>query len=316
MQPSVVASSTSRSLAEELATILSQRTQAEVRFDHDSRALYASDLSSYRQVPIGVVVPRSIDDVIATVATCREYGVPLLGRGAGTSLAGQTCNVAVVIDFSKYLNQLEELNPKQRYAWVQPGLINDHLRHAAEEYGLTFAPDPATHQYCTLGGMIGNNSCGAHSVLGGKTSENIEELDILLYDGTRMTVGETSDKQLEQIIRGGGRRGDIYRRLRDLRDTYATEIRKRYPHIPRRVSGYNLDYLLPENGFHVARALVGTESTCALVLRAKTRLIHSPQHRVLLIASLPHRLRRRRPRPTLERPRPHRGRRLPARGHR
>ena len=285
MQP--VASYTSQSLAQELTERLSAAMSGEVRFDNDSRAMYASDLSHYRQVPIGVVIPRTIEDVITTVAVCREYGVPILGRGAGTSLAGQTCNVAVVIDFSKHINRLLELDPKRRFAWVEPGLINDQLRGAAEKHDLTFAPDPATHAYCTLGGMIGNNSCGAHSVLGGKTSENIEELDILLYDGTRMTVGATTEKELERIIRAGGRKGEIYAQLRDLRDEYATQVRERYPNIPRRVSGYNLDYLLPENGFNVARALVGTESTCVLTLRAKTQLIHSPQHRVLLLIAYP-----------------------------
>lgn len=277
----------SSSLSEELARQLSKRTCAEVRFDSGSRAIYASDLSHYRQVPIGAVVPRSIDDVIETVAVCREYGVPIFGRGAGTSLAGQTCNVAVVIDFSKYLNRLLEFNPKQRYAWVEPGLINDHLREAAEKHGLTFAPDPATHQYCTIGGMVGNNSCGAHSVLGGKTSENIEELDILTYEGLRLTVGATSERDFKKITQAGGRTAEIYRRLHSLRDTYADEVRRKFPKIPRRVSGYNLDYLLPENDFHVARALVGTESTCVLVLRAKTKLIHSPQHRVLIVIGYP-----------------------------
>ncbi len=281
------APSSSLSIAQELAEQLIKRTTAEVRFDTASRALYASDLSHYRQVPIGVVVPKSIDDVIATVATCREYGVPIFGRGAATSLAGQTCNTAVVLDFSKYLHHILELNPEERYAWVEPGLINDDLRAAAEKHDLTFAPDPATHAYCTLGGMIGNNSCGPHSVLGGKTSENIEELDILLYDGTRLTVSATSEEELARIIGEGGRRGEIYRSLRELRDAYADEVRERYPDIPRRVSGYNLDALLPENGFHVARALVGTESTCALVLRAKTKLIRSPQHRVLLLVAYP-----------------------------
>ena len=270
-----------------LASRLEQETSAEVRFDGASRALYASDLSHYRQVPIGVVIPRTLDDVIATVRICREHNVPILGRGAGTSLAGQTCNVAVVLDFSKYLNQVLELNAMERFAWVEPGLINDHLRAAAERHDLTFAPDPATHAYCTLGGMIGNNSCGAHSVLGGKTSENIEELDILLYDGTRMTVGATPEDELERIILAGGRKGELYARLRALRDRHAEAVRARFPDIPRRVSGFNLDYLLPENGFNVARALVGTEGTCALVLQAKTRLIKSPQHRVLLLIAYP-----------------------------
>ncbi len=271
----------------QLTAELRRRTKAEVRFDDGSRAIYASDLSHYRQLPIGVVIPRTVEDVVETVAVCRELGVPILGRGAGTSLAGQTCNVAVVLDFSKYLNRLLELDAKRRYAWVEPGLINDQLRDAAEEHELTFAPDPATHRYCTLGGMIGNNSCGPHSVLGGKTSENIDELDILLYDGTRMTVGATTPRELHRIIRAGGRKGEIYRQLRDLRDRYADDIRTGFPQIPRRVSGFNLDYLLPENGFNVARALVGTESTCALTLRAKTRLIESPQCRVMLLLAFP-----------------------------
>src|SRR5579875_2541439 len=285
MPPAITALATT--VAQELKSRLQSETKAEVRFDDASRALYASDLSHYRQVPLGVVVPRSVEDVVATVAICRDYGVPILSRGAGTSLSGQTCNVAVVLDFSKYLNKILELDPSQRYAWVEPGLINDQLRGAAERHNLTFAPDPATHAYCTVGGMIGNNSCGPHSVLGGKTSENIEELEILLYDGTRLTVGATSEKELATIIRTGGRRGELYAALRDLRDAYADEVRQKYPNIPRRVSGYNLDYLLPENGFHVARALVGSESTCVTVLRAKTRLIQSPRRRVLLVIAYP-----------------------------
>jgi FAD/FMN-containing dehydrogenase/Fe-S oxidoreductase len=273
--------------AEELASVLRRRTDAEVRFDAGSKALYASDLSMYRQIPIGVVVPRTVDDVIETLRTCREFDAPILGRGCGTSLAGQCCNVAVVIDFSKYLNNLLEINPKRRYAWVQPGLINDHLRDAAEKFHLTLAPDPATHEYCTLGGMIGNNSCGAHSVMGGKTVENTEELEIVTYDGLRMHVGATTEAELERIIRKGGRKGEIYGKLKTIRDRYAHLIRERYPNIPRRVSGYNLDQLLPENRFHVARALVGTESTCALVLKAKMCLLPSPPYRAWIVIAYP-----------------------------
>ncbi len=273
--------------AAKLAAALRRKIKGEVRFDSGSRALYASDLSMYRQVPIGVVIPRTLEDVVRAMEICREHGAPILGRGCGTSLAGQCCNVAVVIDFSKYLNRILELNPSGKYAWVEPGLINDDLRNAAEEHQLTFAPDPATHEYCTLGGMIGNNSCGVHSEMGGKTAENIDELDILTYDGLRMTVGQTSEKELDSIIRAGGRRGEIYAKLKDIRDRYADRIRARYPKIPRRVSGYNLDYLLAENGFHVARALVGTEGTCVLVLRAKTLLMHSPPHRVWIVIAYP-----------------------------
>src|ERR671931_951720 len=267
----------------DLEATLQQTITGEVRFDSGGRALYATDLSIYRQVPVGVVIPRTIDDVVTTVQACRERGVPILGRGCGTSLAGQCCNVAVVIDFSKYLNRIVALDAARRTATVQPGVICDTVRQAAAQHHLTLAPDPATHAYCTLGGMIGNNSCGAHTVMGGKTVDNIEALEILTYDGLRMHVGPTSDDEVERIITQGGRRGDIYARLRALRDRYMGLIRERYPRIPRRVSGYNLDALLPENGFHVARALVGTESTCALVLGATVRLLPSPPHRALLV---------------------------------
>src|SRR6266699_4718347 len=248
--------------AETLEQELRSTIRGEVRFDEGSRALYATDSSNYRQVPLGVVIPKDVVDVTRTVAACRRYGAPLLARGAGTSLAGQCCNVAVVIDMSKYMNAVVEIDPQQRLARIQPGIILDDLRHAAELFHLTFVPHPATHHYCTLGGMIGNDSCGAHSVMAGKTVDNIEELEILTYDGLRMRVGKTSDEELESIIKEGGRRGEIYAGLMALRDRYANLIRERFPNIPRRVSGYNLDQLLPENGFHVARALVGTEGTC------------------------------------------------------
>ncbi|MGE3781650.1 MAG: FAD-binding and (Fe-S)-binding domain-containing protein [Alphaproteobacteria bacterium] len=271
--------------ARDLAAALERTIGGEVRFDAGSRALYAHDLSIYRHVPIGVVVPRDADDVIAAVAACRERDVPILGRGCGTSLSGQTCNVAVVIDFSKYMNRLLALDPDAKLARVQPGLINDQLREAARKHGLTFAPDPATHKYCTLGGNIGNNSCGAHTLTGGKTVDNVDELEILTYDGLRMTVGATSEDAHALIERAGGRRAEIYRRLKDLASRYGDEIRARYPNIPRRVSGYNLDDLLPEKGFNVARSLVGSESTCALTLSATLRLLDAPAARALVVLS-------------------------------
>jgi FAD/FMN-containing dehydrogenase/Fe-S oxidoreductase len=259
----------------------------EVRFDAASRALYAAAGSNYRQVPIGVVIPRTVDDVVESVRICRAHGVPLLGRGGGTSLAGQCCNVAVVLDCSKYLNRLLALDPAAHTARVQPGLILDHLRQPAERHGLTFAPDPSTHNHCTLGGMIGNNSCGVHSLMGGKTDENVEELDILLYDGTRLRVGATDDETLTAREREGGRSGEIYRMLRRFRDKYANDIRRCYPDIPRRVSGYNLPWLLPERGFHVARALVGSESTCVMVLEATVRLVANPRYKTLVVLGYP-----------------------------
>jgi FAD/FMN-containing dehydrogenase/Fe-S oxidoreductase len=271
--------SASRALEEKLRQVV----RGEVRFDQASRALYATDASNYRQVPIGLVLPLDEADVVATVAACRELGAPVLSRGGGTSLSGQCCNVAVVMDFSKYMHSILELDAARKFARVQPGIVLDRLRDAAEVHDLTFAPDPATHSRCTLGGMIGNNSCGVHALMGGKTVDNIEALDILLYDGTRMTVGPTTESELQTIIAGGGRRGQIYAGLAGIRDTYSELIRRRFPQIPRRVSGYNLDELLPENGFNVARALVGTEGTCVTVLQAHCMLKHSPQHRRLVV---------------------------------
>lgn len=270
-----------------LAADLEGAISGEVRFGDGDRALYATDGSNYRQVPVGVVVPRSLDDAVATVAICRQHGAPVLSRGGGTSLAGQCCNVAVVIDWSKYLHRVVRIDPASKRAWVEPGCVLDNLRGQAGGHGLTFGPDPATHNHCTLGGMIGNNSCGVHSVVAGRTADNVVSLDVLTYDGLRLTVGATSDEQLAAIIAGGGRRGEIYRRLRDLRDTYADEIRARYPKIPRRVSGYNLDELLPENGFNVARALVGTEGTCVTVLQAELELIDDPPAKSLVVLGYP-----------------------------
>jgi FAD/FMN-containing dehydrogenase/Fe-S oxidoreductase len=272
-----------RDLEDDLTRVM----RGEVRFDRGSRALYATDGSNYRQVPIGVVVPRDSKDVEAAMAVCREHHAPVLSRGGGTSLAGQCCNVAVVFDYTKYMRHIVALDASTRLARVEPGLVLDTLRGAAEQHHLTFAPDPSTHSHCTLGGMIGNNSCGVHSVMAGKTVENIDEMEILTYEGLRMRVGPTSDDELEGIIADGGRRGQIYAGLKRLRDRYADLIRARYPKIPRRVSGYNLDELLPENGFHVARALVGTEGTCVAVLEATARLVYSPPGRSLLVLGYP-----------------------------
>jgi FAD/FMN-containing dehydrogenase/Fe-S oxidoreductase len=267
----------------ELEATLRDAVSGDVRFDRGSRAVWSTDASNFRQIPLGVVLPRHVDDVVAAVAACRQHGAAITLRGGGTSLAGQATNTGVIIDTSKYLNQVIELDPDQLTARVQPGVVLDTLRHQAGRHRLTFGPDPATHDRCTLGGMIGNNSCGMHSVLGGRTADNIESLDVLLYDGTRLTVGATEKAELDAIIGGGGRRGEIYAALRALRDRYADQVRRHFPAIPRRVSGYNLDELLPEKGFHIARALVGTEGTCVTVLGAVVRLIASPPHRALVV---------------------------------
>src|SRR5919206_4338976 len=267
-----------------LQSDLRERVKGEVRFDAGTRAIYAHDSSNYRQVPFGVVIPEDEEDVVEAVTVCAKHGAPVLPRGTGTSLSGETTNVAVIIDTSKKMREILEVNPEEGYAWVQPGVIRDQLSEKTEaEYNLTFAPDTSTHQWATFGGMIGNNSCGVHSVMAGRTSDNVYELDVVLHDGTRMTVGQTSEEELERIIAEGGRKGEIYEKLRDLRDKYADLIRERYPDIPRRVSGYNLDELLPERGFNVARALVGSEGTCVTYLEATVHLLYSPPVRSLLV---------------------------------
>jgi FAD/FMN-containing dehydrogenase/Fe-S oxidoreductase len=273
--------------ARELEARLRATVRGEVRFSAADRALYATDASNYRQTPIGVVLPQDAADVESTIAAARSLGAAILPRGGGTSLAGQCCNVAVVLDFSKYMRRLVSLDPKRKRAIVEPGIVLDRVREAAEQHHLTFAPDPATHSRCTIGGMIGNNSCGTHSVMGGLTANNIHSLDILLYDGTRMTVGATNDEEISAIIARGGRPAQIYAGMRRIRDQYADEIRRRFPKIPRRVSGYNLDELLPENGFQVARAIVGAEGTLATVVSANLDLMHSPPSRRLVVLSFP-----------------------------
>jgi len=266
-----------------IAREIAGRISGEVRFDTAARAMYATDASNYRQVPVGVVLPRCAEDIMAAVDSCSRHGLPLTMRGGGTSVAGQTCNNAVVLDASKYYNRVLEIDPDSRTALVEPGCVLDDLRDAAEEHGLTFGPDPSTHDRCSLGGMLGNNSCGVHSVMAGRTADNVEALEVLTYDGARFWTGTTGEQELATIIEEGGRRGEIYAGLRDLRDRYADAVRERYPELPRRVSGYNLPQLLPEHDFHVARALVGTESTCAVILQAKLKLVPSPPARVLLV---------------------------------
>jgi FAD/FMN-containing dehydrogenase/Fe-S oxidoreductase len=272
---------TTTRLGEDLRAVV----DAEVRFDDGSRALYATDASNYRHTPIGVVIPRTIDAVVTTIERCRSHDVPVLSRGAATSLAGQTCNTAVVIDFSKYLNGINWVDPGRRLASVQPGCVLDDLRQRVEQdHGLTFGPDPSTHQWCTVGGMVGNNACGVHAQMAGRTADNIAELEICTYDGLRLRVGATPEDELDAIIAAGDRRGELYRELRDLRDEAAETIRTGMPDIPRRVSGYTLEYLLAEHGFHVARALVGSEGTCVTVLEIVCELIpHLPERKMVLL---------------------------------
>jgi len=276
--------------AKSLRRALEKSIEGEVRFDNGTRALYATDGSNYRQAPIGVVLPRHVQDVERTVKLAAEYGAPILSRGAGTSLAGQCCNVAVLIDFSKYMHHTVRIDADKRLGTAQPGCVLDHFREEArKQAGLFFGPDPATHSRCTIGGMLGNNSCGSHSLLskkhglGLRMSDNTHSLDVLLYDGTRLQVGPTSPDELSAAVNAGGRRGEIYAALKSLSERYADVIRARFPKLERRVSGYNLDELLPENGFNVARALVGSESTLVTILEAILHLVPAPRFRSVVM---------------------------------
>lgn len=266
---------------------LKSTIRGEVRFDAGTRGMYAHDASNYRMPPLGVVLVRDKQDAVAAIAAARRAQCPVIGRGGGTSIPGQGVNYALMLDFSKYMDRVLKIDASAKAGTVEPGCILDMLREAAELHGLTFGPDPATHSRNTLGGMVGNNSCGIHSVMAGRTVDNIRELEVLLYDGTIMRVGETSPQELENIIAAGGRRGEIYAALRDLRDRYADLIRERFPNIPRRVSGFNLDQLLPENNFNVARALVGSEGACVIILEIVADLVYSPPSRSLLVLGFP-----------------------------
>jgi FAD/FMN-containing dehydrogenase/Fe-S oxidoreductase len=278
-----------RKLERELASVL----KGDVGFDPGMRALYATDASNYRQPPIGVVFPRDRDDIAAVHRICRSFGAPILSRGGGTSVAGQCTNAAVVMDLTRHFNRVLAVDPANRTATVESGIVLDELQKAVAPHGLIFGPNPATHSRCAVGGMIGNNACGVNSVMaafrgnGPRTSDNIRSLEVMTYDGAVFNVGRTSDEELREIIAGGGRRGEIYSGLRKLRDEFADLIRARYPKIPRRVSGYNLDDLLPEKGFDLARALGGSEGTCVTILTATLELVSRPRHRGVLAIGYP-----------------------------
>ncbi len=266
---------------------LRSRVDGEVRFDAGSRGAYATDASNYRQVPIAVVVPKTVQAGADAVAVCHEHGAPVLSRGGGTSLGGQCTNTAVVIDWTKYCNRLVSLDPQARTCVVEPGIVLDDLNDQLAPHGLMFGPKPATHDHCVVGGMIGNNSCGSTAQAYGKTADNVRRLEILGYQGLRCWVGPTSDEELAGIIAEGGPRSELYRGLVGLRDRYGQLVRERFPDIPRRVSGYNLDALLPEHGFDVAQLLVGSEGTLVTVLHAELDLVPVLEHTAMLVLGYP-----------------------------
>ncbi|MFH9066556.1 FAD-binding and (Fe-S)-binding domain-containing protein [Streptomyces coeruleorubidus] len=243
--------------------------RGEVGFDVTSRALVTMDASNYRRVPRGVVAPVDADDVAAVLAVCREHGVPVVARGAGTSIAGQATGTGVVLDFTRHMNRLVTLDPEARTAVVQPGLVLDRLQEAAAPHGLRFGPDPSTHSRCTLGGMIGNNSCGSHSVAWGTTADSVRELDVVTARGRRLRLGQDW---------AGAPDG-----LRELVDGELALLRTGFPELPRRISGYALDALLPERGADVARSFCGSEGTLGVLTEAVVRLVGAPRARALAV---------------------------------
>ena len=253
----------------DLQSELTRTVRGEVGFDVTSRALTTMDASNYRRVPLGVVAPRDADDVAATLAACRAHGVPVVARGGGTSIAGQATGTGVVLDFTRHMNGLLSLDPAARTAVVQPGLVLDRLQQAAAPHGLRFGPDPSTHSRCTLGGMIGNNSCGSHSVAWGTTADNVSELSVLTARGETLRLGRDW---------AGAPSG-----LRPLVEGELTRLRTGFPDLPRRISGYALDSLLPEKGADVARSFCGSEGTLGILTEAVVRLVEAPRARALAV---------------------------------
>jgi FAD/FMN-containing dehydrogenase/Fe-S oxidoreductase len=282
-----LATSGSGSLTERTREALGRDLAAQVAGDVDfgtgARAMFGADASNYRRIPIGVVYPRSGEDVATTLRLSRDAGIPMTMRGGGTSVAGNSIGTGVVVDTSRYLNRLLAIDPDKRTAHVEPGLVLATLQRAAAPHGLRFGPDPSTAGRCTLGGMIGNNACGSHSVAWGTTAENVESLDVLRADGTVMTVGSYSPGEWQDLLTRPGADGRIYRELQELEGRYREPWRTELSSYGRRVSGYGVDHLLPERGRSLAKALVGTEGTCAVVLGATVRLVAPPPARVLVV---------------------------------
>ncbi|MGW5211303.1 FAD-binding and (Fe-S)-binding domain-containing protein [Streptomyces sp. NPDC004051] len=253
----------------ELRAGLRAGVRGEVDFGVTARALTTMDASNYRRVPLGVVSPRDADDVAATLAVCREHGVPVVPRGGGTSIAGQATGTGVVLDLTRHMNRLLSLDPETRTAVVQPGLVLDRLQEAAAPHGLRFGPDPSTHSRCTLGGMIGNNSCGSHSVAWGTTADNVRELSVITPRGERLRPGPGW---------AGAPAG-----LRELVEGELARLRTGFPELPRRISGYALDALLPERGADVARSFCGSEGTLGVLTEAVVELVRAPRARALAV---------------------------------
>ncbi|MGW2691022.1 FAD-binding and (Fe-S)-binding domain-containing protein [Streptomyces sp. NPDC001296] len=248
---------------------LSAAVRGAVDFRTTARALHTMDASNYRRVPLGVVAPRDADDVAAVLAVCRTHAVPVVARGGGTSIAGQATGTGVVLDFTRFMNGIVALDPEARTAVVRPGLVLDRLQEAATPHGLRFGPDPSTHSRCTLGGMIGNNACGSHSVAWGTTADSVRELSVLTARGEALTLGRDGKGAPEGLLALAGGESAL--------------LRTGYPALPRRISGYALDALLPEHGRDVARSFCGSEGTLGVLTEAVVDLVEAPRAGALAV---------------------------------
>ena len=261
----------------EIEAELKKRVEGDIYFDRYSRLLYSTDASIYQIEPIGVVVPRHKGDVQAVVELANKFSVPVLPRGGGTSLAGQTVGHALVLDFSKYMQNVLEVNQEELWCRVQPGLVQDELNAYVRSMGLQFGPDTSTSNRATIGGMIGNNSAGAHSLTYGKTLDHVIELTVLLSDGSEVVLKELSSDALEGKSQADSLEGRVHREVARLAQEHRNEILARYPKIMRRVSGYNLDEFIKPQPFNLSRILVGSEGTLGMVVEAKMRLVPKPK---------------------------------------
>ena len=277
----------------QLEQVLTNHIDGEVRFDLYSKVLYSTDASIYQIEPIGVVIPRRKKDVLKTIQIAYERNVPILARGGGTSLAGQAVGEAIIIDMSKYMDTILEVNIEEQWARVQPGVVLDELNHNLKPHNLMFSPDVATSSQATVGGMIGNNSAGAHSLIYGKTIDHVISLGLILTNGEEITVEPISLDELEAKKQGNSLESHLYREICRVTTENAEEIRARFPRILRRVSGYNLDEFIPDAGskevtpyrrdgcdaklpFNLAKIVVGSEGTLAATVEAKINLVPRP----------------------------------------
>ena len=267
----------------ELERELRRRVAGEVRFDPVSRTLYSTDASIYQMEPLGVVVPRNVEDVLAVMELAAQESVPVLPRGGGTSLAGQAVNHAIVLDFSKYMHRILGVNSEESWARVEPGIVLDELNRHLAPQGLQYAPDPTTSNRACVGGGIGNNTCGSHSVIYGKTVDHVLELRAVLSDGSQAHLRPLVEGELEAKLARGGLEAGIYGEVRRIASENRDEIVARYPKIMRRVSGYNLDDYLGDGPMNLARMVVGSEGTLCIATEAKLNLVPVPKKKALAV---------------------------------